>query len=78
MLVRQSVADFTRPVARLLDDLDELDGCCFHEGGQIDNGDFRVELAVSADPAGYEVRATLIDNRTRRAIKRFVTWRGRT
>lgn len=59
-------------------DVHLLDGSEFGEGATPESSNFSVELAVTPAAGGLlKVDAVLLDKRTQREIRRFVTYRGR-
>lgn len=59
-------------------DIHLLDGSEFGERATPESSNFSVELAVTPSAGGLlKVDAVLLDKRTRREIRRFVTYRGR-
>lgn len=74
--VATDTVDFVAAVPE--DELERLDGTSLMDWRHAGEALFRVELAVEPDPTGIRVHATLVDSRTREALKDFVAWRGRS
>ena len=60
------------------DTVSSMDGSSIHDHPSPEQSDYRVDLAVTPAANGLlQIRAVLLDIRTRREVTRFVTWRGR-
>jgi hypothetical protein len=56
-----------------------MNGSSIGDGHLDGAAGYRVDLSVTPSPSGIlQIQATVFDERTSRAVSRFVTWRGRS